>query len=228
MKNIISLSGLAGILLISQASLLPNEATANHRFGRSDCFGFSGGGDMGRRMGMRNAGRIVNAVWNRLGRSCDQLDRLAQIISETPLARPTQGGAFAACFYMGYVDALWSQLDATYERCGNKCFDAGSEIGKISAQGYCAASVAVGGLDDPGFIAQPPLPFCGQNLVMGCKSEYVQVASFEYPACYDFTVGAYSETVENSVRQDCFVPQDVPIRDRREFSSIDDFSKLGG
>ena len=64
-----------------------------------------------------------------------------------------------------------------------RCFNAGVEVGNISANGYCAASLAIDGLLDPGFISQPPLPFCGQNLVFGCKTEYVSVATREFPGC---------------------------------------------
>lgn len=185
----------------------PNHVT------RAQCFVRGSSGDMGRQMGIRNAARIVSAVWQRLGQTCDKVDRLAQVISDTPLARPTRGGEFAACFYLGYTDTLWDQLDTIYNRCGTRCFNAGAEIGSISAQGYCAASLAVGGLFDPGFIRQPPLPFCGQNLVLGCKSEYISVATMDYPGCHVFTEGYFEQIFENSVRQDCFVPSDVPIFD---------------
>lgn len=205
--------GLIGATLVSAAASPSAEAFVR----RANCFSYGSAGDRGRQMGTRNATRIVNAVWNKLGRSCSQLDRLAQIISETPLARPTLGGEFAACFFMGYTDALWDQLDLTYTRCGTLCFNAGSEVGRISSEGYCAASIAVGGLDDPGFIRQPPLPFCGENLVMGCKAEYVQHATFDVPGCFAYTTGQFGLIFDNSVRQDCFVPSDVPIRDSGYF-----------
>jgi hypothetical protein len=198
-------------LALSALALASADAHAN--FGRNDCFRRADG-VRGRQMGVRNADRLFNAIWSRLGRTCDQLDRLGQIISDTPFARSPMGGAFSACFYQGYTDTLWDQLGAAYERCQVRCFGEGIEIGRISAEGYCAASIAVGGLYDPGFISQPPLPFCGQNLVFGCKSEYVSAASFEINGCRPYTTGGFTETFENSVRQDCFVPSDVPIRDR--------------
>ena len=202
------------ILLTTAVLILMNQARADSSFGRHSCFTAAGGGSMGRNMGNRNAQRLFTAVWGRLGRTCDQLDRLGQIISETPLSAPASGGAFSACFYMGYTDTLWDQLAQAYDRCQVRCFAEGSDIGKISAEGYCAASIAVGGLYDPGFIAQPPLPFCGENLVFGCKSQYIQTATSEVRGCFPFTAGSFSQTFENSIRQDCFVPSDVPIRDR--------------
>lgn len=188
------------------------EALAGSRVTRATCNLTAGGARMGKMMGQRNAARLVQAAWHRLGRSCDQLDRLAQMIADTPLQQQRRGGVFAGCFYMGYVDSLWEELDNIYMQCGEVCFNAGTEIGRISAEGYCAASIALGGLFDPGFISQPPLPFCGQNLVMGCKAEYVSVATYEFQGCYDYTTGYFAETFDNSVRQDCFVPEDVPIR----------------
>ena len=200
------------ILLTLAALILMNQAHAGS-LTRNDCFRPYGAGDRGRQMGNRNAQRIFGALWSRLGQTCDQLDRLGQIISETPLARPAMGGDFSACFFLGYTDSLWDQLAQAYDRCQVRCFNEGTQIGDISAQGYCAASIAVGGLYDPGFIAQPPLPFCGENLVFGCKSQYIQTATQRVQGCFPFTVGGFAQTFENSVRQDCFVPSDVPIRD---------------
>jgi hypothetical protein len=201
------------IMLTLAALILMNQAHAGS-FARNECFRPMQAGDRGRQMGVRNAQRLFQAIWQRLGRTCDKLDRLGEIISETPLSAPNMGGAFSACFYVGYTDTLWDQLSQAYDRCQVRCFDEGSDIGRISAQGYCAASIALGGLYDPGFIAQPPLPFCGENLVFGCKSQYLQTATSEVNGCFPFTSGGFSQTFENSIRQDCFVPSDVPIRDR--------------
>jgi hypothetical protein len=214
---------LAAALFALAAAPVPSAEARGRGLKRSDCFARGTAADQGRQMGERNGARIVQAMWARMGQNCAQVDRLAQIISETQLAKPMRGGDFAACFYLDYTDALWAQLDQAYDRCGQNCFSAGAEIGSISAQGYCAASVAVGGLYDPGFIAQPPLPFCGTNLVFGCKSEYVAVASYDYPGCSAYTEGVFAETFDNSVRQDCFVPADVPIRDFGGSSPIEFF-----
>ncbi len=217
MKTCITLALLLCCLI---GATYTNDAEAYGRLHRSDCFRPGTAANMGRQMGDRNARRLAKSVWARLGQTCNQVDRLAQIISETPLSRPYTGGEFAACFYLGYTEALYDELDLTYTRCGDKCFNAGSEMGKISAYGYCAASVAVGGLLDPGFIDQPPLPFCGQNLVMGCKASYVSVALFEFPGCSTYATGYFTETFDNSVRQDCYVPADVPIRDFSDIMAV--------
>lgn len=206
----------------------PTPVSGGH-VNRNTCFYPGSAGERGRSMGVRNASRIVDAVWARLGQTCDQLDNLAMVISETPLARPMQSGEFAACFYQGYVDALFDRVAAAYDRCQVRCFNEGSAIGEISAQGYCAASIAVGGLYDPGFISQPPLPFCGESLVLGCKSSYIATAthytyqsSYGTESCYPFTRGAFAQTFENSVRQDCYVPSDIPIYDGHNATQASD------
>lgn len=199
-------------LVLTAVALSSVESEARIR--RNDCFRPGAAGARGRQMGVRNSARLFDAIWARLGRTCDQLDRLGQIISDTPLARSPMSGDFSACFYQGYTDTLWDKLGEAYDRCQVRCFGEGIEIGRMSAEGYCAASIAVGGLYDPGFIQQPPLPFCGENLVFGCKSEYVAAASYEIQGCRAYTAGAFAETFDNSVRQDCFVPSDIPIRDR--------------
>ena len=203
-----SLGALLGVFLFSAA------ANAAPTLTRARCYVPGSAGAMGRSIGERNAARLATNVWLRLGGTCDQVDRFAGLLADLPLARPTQGGEFAACFYMGYLDQIYASLDTQYDRCGTVCFNAGGEIGNMSAQGYCAASLAVGGLLDPGFIPQPPLPFCGASLVVGCKTQYVATATRQYPGCSAYTQGFFAETFDNTVRQDCFVPSDVPIRDR--------------
>ena len=218
-----ALAALAGATIISGVNSPKAQA---HGFGttgkkpkitRNTCFVRGSAGDRGRQMGIRNATRLIQSAWARMGRTCDQVDRLAMIVAETPFARSVTGGEMGACFYQGYVDTIWNQLDSIYTSCGNACFNAGVEVGNISAQGYCAASLAIDGLLDPGFIGQPALPFCGQNLVYGCRSEYVNVAMNEFPGCRYYTVGDYTETFDNFVRQDCYLPTDVPVRDGLAF-----------
>lgn len=207
MMALAMLSATAGAMLASAP-----EAEARGRYHHDICRSDRSGA-MGRQMGERNAKRLFNQVFNRLGRSCAQLERLTGIIADTPLA--SQRSLMGACFAQGYVETLFNELDAAYIRCGDKCYMAGSDIGQISAQGYCAASAALGGLDDPGFIYQPALPFCGTNLVFGCKTEYVAQATQFIPGCRQFTEGYFGEIFDNTVRQDCYVPSDVPIRDVR-------------
>lgn len=202
---------LAALVLMNQARAA--VVTPGGTITRADCFRPRTAGDQGRQMGVRNATRLFNAIWARLGQTCNNLDRLGQVISDTPFAAGANG-VFSACFALGYTDTLWDQLSAAYDRCSVRCFSEGSAIGDISAQGYCAASIAVGGLYDPGFIEQPPLPFCGNELVFGCKSQYIQTATSDVRGCFPYTTGHFAQTFENSVRQDCFVPSDVPIRDR--------------
>lgn len=204
-----ALASLACMVAISAVA----EVAEAGRIKRSDCFTRGSAGGTGRQMGVRNAKRLFDSVFNRLGRSCAQLDRLVTIIADTPLAPPMSRGAFQACFYQGYTDTLFDELELASIRCADRCFEAGSEIGEISAMGYCAASMAIGGLDDPGFIEQPGLPLCGHNVVLGCKSQYIQTATVDIPACRPFTEGYFYDTFDNVVRQDCFVPADVPIRD---------------
>lgn len=205
-------TAMAALACMTAVGAITEHAEAAH-MRRSVCFDRYSAGARGRQMGERNAKRLFDAVWNRLGRDCSQLDRLVSVIAETPLQPPASRGEMQACFYQGYVETLFNNLDAASMRCEDACFSAGSDIGSISAQGYCAASMAVGGLDDPGFIEQPALPICGFNVVLGCKSKYIQTAVYDIRGCRPFTEGYFYETFDNTVRQDCFVPSDVPVRD---------------
>jgi hypothetical protein len=213
MKRPIAIVLLSLITALASLGACSSSAEAAPYLTRANCFRPGSSGNIGRQIGERNAKRMSQAIWSRLGQTCNQVDRLSQILTEMPLQRPIQGGEFSACFYLGYMDAMYDSIDNAYGRCGVACFDAGAGIGKLSAQAYCAASLAVGGLLDPGFIAQPPLPFCGSAIVMGCKTEYVMTAAYDFPGCQPFTEGYFGETFDNNVRLDCYVPADIPIRD---------------
>jgi len=182
------------------------------RLRRQDCFNPQRAGFRGMQIGIRNASMIFDRMWRRVNFVCDDLERVAQIIADTQIRPPATGGEFAACFYVGYTDTLWSKLEQAYLGCSDACFSAGSAIGEISANAYCAASMSLGGLYDPGFIAQPSLRICGTEVVFGCKTAYLQTAISRTPGCFPYTSGAFTLTFENMIRQDCWVPEDVPIR----------------
>src|SRR4051812_26745027 len=105
------------LLATAVVTMAASAATANAaHYRRNDCFSYGSAGDRGRQMGERNALRLFNALWGRMGRNCANLDRLATVISDTPLARPAGGGIMAACFYQGYVETLFNQLDGASGR----------------------------------------------------------------------------------------------------------------
>ncbi len=97
---------------------------------------------------------------------------------------------------------LWDRLASAYRSCDRTCFDDGSAIGQLSGTAYCSASIGVGGLDSPGFLAQGALPICQTATFVGCQSGYQQAAS-SYPGCSTFTTGTYDATFKAFQSQDC-------------------------
>src|SRR5690554_761622 len=67
---ILGLSALSVLSLTIPGS--SGDALAGGRITRATCNLNAGGARMGKMMGERNAARLVQAAWQRLGRSCDQ------------------------------------------------------------------------------------------------------------------------------------------------------------
>ncbi len=99
---------------------------------------------------------------------------------------------------------VWDRLAIAYRSCNRSCFDDGVAVGLISGAGYCSASVQVGGLNAPGFTAQPPLPVCETATFSGCQLGFRQGAQ-AFNGCQTYTSGAF-ETVFNEYQsQDCHI-----------------------
>lgn len=103
-----------------------------------------------------------------------------------------------------YWRRVWARLAEMYRDCDMPCFDDGVAIGQMSAAGYCAASIAVGGLNSTGFTAQLPLPLCENSLFVGCQSGYQQTAA-TYPGCATYAQGSFEQIFNDSQSQDCHI-----------------------
>jgi hypothetical protein len=103
-----------------------------------------------------------------------------------------------------FWQSVWDRLAAMYRQCDKGCFDDGVAVGQISAAGYCSASIAVGGLNAPGYEAQKPLPLCQNETFVGCLSSYDKTAS-TYPGCSTYDSGGYTQIYNESKSQDCHI-----------------------
>ncbi len=101
---------------------------------------------------------------------------------------------------------VWDRLALAYRSCNRTCFDDGYAVGQISATGYCSASIAVGGLDAPGGLLQPPLPLCQNETFVGCQKGYDDTSE-DYDGCQNYTSGGYTDIYLQSKSQDCHIEQ---------------------
>jgi hypothetical protein len=104
-----------------------------------------------------------------------------------------------------FWELVWQQLTQLYRDCNRSCFDDGYAVGQISATGYCAASLAVNGLNAPGFQYQAPIPVCQTGNFTGCLDGYDQ-ATAAYAGCSAYASGGYTQIYDQSKSQDCHIP----------------------
>ncbi|MGZ3697565.1 MAG: hypothetical protein ACXWP5_05630 [Bdellovibrionota bacterium] len=105
-----------------------------------------------------------------------------------------------------FWQAVWDRLAERYRTCNIQCFDDGTAIGQISGAGYCAASVAVGGLGAPGFQAQAPLPLCQNATFVGCQQGYRSAAA-SFQGCANYTQDGFTDVFNQFVSEDCHMDQ---------------------
>lgn len=99
---------------------------------------------------------------------------------------------------------VWDRLAESFRECDLTCFDDGTAIGQLSGITYCSASVELGGLDAPGFVAQSPLPVCGNATFTGCQQGYKQAAQ-TFAGCSTYMMGSFEQIFNESVSQDCSI-----------------------
>lgn len=99
---------------------------------------------------------------------------------------------------------VWNRVADAYRGCNLDCFEDGVAVGQISASTYCSASIALGGLDSPGFLPQPPLPLCQNSIFAGCQSGY-QSGAASVEGCSNYTAGQFDSIFKAYQSQDCHV-----------------------
>jgi hypothetical protein len=97
---------------------------------------------------------------------------------------------------------VWNRMADAYRSCNRGCFDDGVAVGKISATGYCSASLAVNGLLGPGYLEQPPLPVCETSIYAGCIRGYQETPA-SIPGCLEYTTQSYHSIFQEYISQDC-------------------------
>jgi hypothetical protein len=97
---------------------------------------------------------------------------------------------------------VWDRVVETYQSCEAGCFEDGVAVGMMSAVGYCSASIELGGLSAPGFLAQARLPLCENSIFIGCQQGYRQGVELT-EGCSAYTQGLFERVFLESQSQDC-------------------------
>tara|TARA_Y100000590_G_scaffold449460_1_gene587596 strand:+ start:3050 stop:3460 length:411 start_codon:yes stop_codon:yes gene_type:complete len=98
---------------------------------------------------------------------------------------------------------LWERIADVYSECDIGCFEDGEIIGEISAMGFCAASVELGGLTSVGAIDQPRMPLCETSIFVGCEQKYQQTAQ-SFPGCNHYSK---EPIFQEYMSQDCHLSE---------------------
>ena len=103
---------------------------------------------------------------------------------------------------------LWNHVTVAFQRCEADCFQDGLAVGQISAAMYCSISEELGGLDDPEFLPQPPLPSCEAGIRAGCVQGYVESVR-QSESCRPYATADFREIFLDNVSQDCHIEEEA-------------------
>jgi hypothetical protein len=158
------------------------------------------------------AGDVLREMSNLLLSSANFAATPGSAVPRGIIRRDGEGDEDARNRWAGHVRSprfwqiVWERLAEMYRQCNKGCFDDGVAVGQISATGYCSASIAVNGLNAPGFLAQKPLPLCQNETYVGCLTGYDHTAS-TYQGCSTYISGGYTQIYNESKSQDCHMDQ---------------------
>lgn len=141
----------------------------------------------------------------------DRCERISDVVTRLSnrllsIMAQERGGNFGRSFVRNrdFWESMLDRLSEALKSCDVDCFESGEAIGQISAMGYCAASVEIGGLNGGGFLAQNSVPLCETAVFAGCQRGYQQGAR-EFPGCSVYMSGEFEETFAENLSQDCHV-----------------------
>ncbi len=136
----------------------------------------------------------------RLGETLRRLSQRAATTKGTPREprklKPFQSEVF--------WERIWNHLSDTYRSCDVDCFEDGYAVGQISGQAYCGISVALEGLQAPGYRAQGPLPVCENSIFIGCLNGFKDTMKSDV-SCRPYFTGRYTTVAKQFQSQDCHI-----------------------
>lgn len=160
-------------------------------------------------LGVRKGRNLADAAIARVGgldacEDLDALDALREIIAEVVdgIAVPVGATEAVQCHVAGQVAGLLAEIEELQEECGGICIADGDFIGEISAQLYCALSIALDGLVPVELFERLATDACGEAFQAACDAQFFETAATR-AACVPFTIAPFDDVFELTQNNQC-------------------------
>jgi len=160
-------------------------------------------------LGVRKGRNLADAAIARVGgldacEDLDALDALREIIAEVVdgIAVPVGATEAVQCHVAGQVAGLLAEIEELQEECGGICIADGDFIGEISAQLYCALSIALDGLVPVELFERLATDACGVLFQVSCDYTFEAVATSDLE-CLPFTEGPFTAVFREVQSNQC-------------------------
>lgn len=115
----------------------------------------------------------------------------------------------AACRLQGHIIGLLSEVDDLQDSCEDTCIADGQFIGEISAELYCALSIALDGLGLADLFDRLAATACGELFQSACDTKFFATATGD-PECLPFTADPFDDVFFVAQNNQCAANPDDP------------------
>jgi hypothetical protein len=137
---------------------------------------------------------------------CDDLEAVADlqaliegIVDDLTDIPPSE---LAACRLQGQIVGLIAEVSDLQDTCEDTCIADGQFIGEISAQLYCALSIALDGLGLADLFERLATTVCGELFEDACDAEFFSTATSDVE-CAPFTVDPFDDVFHVAQNNQC-------------------------
>jgi hypothetical protein len=131
----------------------------------------------------------------------DELRELIQAITDG-IAIPAPVTDVTRCHVFGQIAGLIAAVEDLVDECGEICTEDGEFIGAVSAQLYCALSIALDGLVPVELFVRLATDTCGDLFQIACDDLFETTAVLDL-ACQPFTEGTFTEVFREVQNNQC-------------------------
>jgi hypothetical protein len=145
-------------------------------------------------VGYSNGEKFTSKSWEKID-NCDNIEHFETLlIDKIKHFDIVEDEKNNACLFNGYVNAVLSEVNNIYDRCGTLCYNKGEIMGELAATAYCKMSLS--GLHSVDAFVREPVRFCGFSYELACDVTFLYstfIYSSDIGDCEYYTYGEYSE-----------------------------------
>ena len=157
--------------------------------------------------GKKLAAMIVKQAWLSVEQEPQRFDEMADAVRGSVSTAITNlqsqnPSDLVLCRAKGLSQGVCDSLGEIQDEVAGICLLDGEMWGELSADLYCALSIAFEGLDVVGLLPAAPVGLCGQSFEEGCEDTFADLTTGS-DECFDYTTGAFSAVFAESQHNLC-------------------------